>query len=348
MTDKDGSLPDLLGPLAQRLRCPSCGGRLRVASPNRLASETIMEVNGEIACTDCSRRFPLAGGTPRLLPDQLREGRAGGVDAVVKRRTADSFAYEWKRFGVMAPEWERNFADYLRPHDLGWLRGKAVLDVGTGSGRHSLQAARAGASVVAVDIGESIDVARANLPPEVLTVQADAESLPFEPGSFDLVMSIGVLHHLPDPERALREVARFARPGGHVHVYLYWQPERRSHQVVLRGVSAIRRLTTRLPHRLLHALCYPLSAVLLVTLVFPYRLLRKHAATRRLADVLPLKTYADYPFRVLVNDQFDRFSAPLERRYTRNEVAEMMRHAGLGEVTVVPNAGWVADGVAPG
>ena len=59
-----------------------------------------------------------------------------------------------------------------------------------------------------------------------------------------------------------------------------------------------------------------------------------------------LKTYADYPFAVLVNDQFDRFSAPLENRYTRAEVTAMLEQAGLEAVDVMPNSGWVADGRA--
>jgi 2-polyprenyl-3-methyl-5-hydroxy-6-metoxy-1,4-benzoquinol methylase len=74
--------------------------------------------------------------------------------------------------------------------------------VGAGSGRHSLQAFRLGAHVAAVDIADAIDLARRNLPTEVLTVQADAERLPFAESAFDLVAAIGVLHHLPDPERA--------------------------------------------------------------------------------------------------------------------------------------------------
>jgi SAM-dependent methyltransferase len=190
-------------------------------------------------------------------------------------------------------------------------------------------------------------VARRNLPPSVLTVEADAEALPFEPGSFDLVMSIGVLHHLPDSERALRSIARYAKPGGHVHVYVYWVPERGWHRSVLRAVTALRRVTVRLPHRLLHALCYPLAAVLQVAVVAPHRALRRRPRTAALAATLPLKTYADYPFGVLVNDQFDRFSAPLERRFTAAEVRAAMLDAGLEDVVVLPNHGWIADGRRP-
>jgi SAM-dependent methyltransferase len=264
-----------------------------------------------------------------------------------RSRTAESFAYEWQHFGAARPEWKRNFEDYLRPHAPEDLAGRTVLDVGTGSGRHAAQAAAAGARVVAVDLGDSIDVARRNLPPDVLTVQADAEDLPFEPGNFDIVMSIGVLHHLPDPARALRAIARFAKPGGHVHIYLYWWPESRLQRAVLRGVAGTRRLTVPMPHRLLHLACYPLAAVLQLSVVCPYTALRNRPRGGRLARALPLKTYADYPFGVLVNDQFDRFSAPLEFRFRRHEVDEMLAAAGLEDRVVLSNHGWIADGRVP-
>jgi len=321
----------LLGEGARALRCPACG-----ATPT-------LEPEPALVCGDCGVRYPIAGGIPRML---LAGARPADEDAVA-RRTADSFAYEWERFGAMREEWAKNFADYLRPHTAQSLAGKRVLDVGTGSGRHSFHAAQAGAQVVAVDLGASIDVARRNLPASVLTVQADAEALPFERDSFDLVMSIGVLHHLPDTERALRSIARYAKPGGHVHVYLYWVPEQRWHRRVLRAVTALRRVTVRLPHRLLHALCYPLAAGLWAAVVVPYRVLRRRPRTARPAAALPLKAYADYPFSVLVNDQFDRFSAPLERRFTAAEVRAAMQAAGLEDVVVLPNHGWVADGRRP-
>jgi ubiquinone/menaquinone biosynthesis C-methylase UbiE len=269
---------------------------------------------------------------------------SGDGVAEVSRRTAESFAYEWERFGGLRDEWEQNFLDYMQPHGSEFFAGLTMLDVGTGSGRHSYQADKFGARVVAVDLGDSIDVARRNLPDGVLTVQADANALPFEDGAFDFVMSIGVLHHLPDPGGALRSIARFARPGGRVRVYLYWQPPRGWHRRLLGLVTAVRGVTTRMPHALLHALCYPLAAALFTLFVLPYRFARRIPALRELAEGLPLKAYADYPFGVCVNDQFDRFSAPIENRYTREEVEAMMRAAGLDDVVVLPNHGWVAEG----
>jgi SAM-dependent methyltransferase len=316
-------------PLVHLLRCVECGGELAVpTNPARLV------------CAACETFYETTGGVVRMLSGTAREDPG-------RRRTAESFAYEWSRFGGLRPEWEQNFRDYLRPLTPDELSGRLVLDAGAGSGRHSFHAARAGATVVTLDGGPAIDVARRNLPPEVLTVQADAEALPFAPGSFDVALCIGVLHHLPDPSEALRALAHVVRPGGRVHIYVYWVPGPRWQRALLRAVSASRRVTTRLPHRMLHAICYPVSAVLAATFVWPHRALRGRPRGRRIAAALPLKAYADYPFGVLVNDQFDRFSAPIERRYTADEVEEMMRGVGLTDVVVVANHGWVADGTTP-
>jgi len=313
---------DLLGEQARRLRCLACRHALDLVFVSDRPGYPDLGADGILACTSCTERYPIIGGTPRMLAAEHR-GRlpsayplatevldtdhmplaAHDPEAALKQLTADSFAYEWEQFGGLRKEWAKNFADYMQPHSVEGLAGRTILDVGTGSGRHSFHAAAAGASVVAVDLGASIDVARRNLPNSVLTVQADAEELPFAEASFDLVMSIGVLHHLPDPQRALRSVARYARPGEHVHVYLYWVPEQRWHRAVLALVTAARRLTVRLPYRALHALCYPLAAALLIAFVAPYRALRGRPRGRAVANALPLKTYADYPFSVLVDDR---------------------------------------------
>ena len=359
----------LLGAQADKLRCLECRAPVALSFLAARPGYPDLGPDGTLACRACPARYPIVAGTPRMLApahrgalaatyplavEALAEGPAcrpaadaADPDLAIKQLTAESFAYEWHEFGGLREEWAKNFADYLRPHTPEGLAGMEILDVGAGSGRHSLHAARAGAAVVAVDLGASIDVARRNLPAEVLTVQADAEDLPFASESFDLVMSIGVLHHLPDPERALDSIARFARVGGHVHVYLYWVPEPRWHRRALIAVTVARRVTTHLPYRVLHALCYPLAAGLHAAFVAPQRALRRRPGGRRVAAVLPLQTYADYPFSVLVNDQFDRFSAPLERRFTAIEVRDAMVRAGLEEVVVLPNHGWVADGRRP-
>jgi 2-polyprenyl-3-methyl-5-hydroxy-6-metoxy-1,4-benzoquinol methylase len=315
------------------LRCLECRGLLELARTNA------------IRCVECSRQYPIVAGSPVMLRGELVE--QSDRDAELRRRTADSFAYEWEHFGELRPEWERNFREYLRPHKPEWLRNRRVLDVGAGSGRHSYEAHQLGATVVAVDVGDAIHVARRNLPADVMTVQADAEELPFKDAAFDLVMTIGVLHHLPDPPRALKSLARLVRPGGYIHIYVYWTPSRGWHRSLLRLVTAARCVTIRMPRPLVRTLSYPIAAALFVVFVLPYRTARHLSRLERVANGFPLKAYADYPFRVCVNDQFDRFSAPLERRFTGEEVEGMLLDSGFDDVVVLANNGWIGSGRRP-
>jgi ubiquinone/menaquinone biosynthesis C-methylase UbiE len=115
------------------------------------------------------------------------------------------------------------FAEFAR-----WS-GKRVLEIGCGLGTDTMNFARAGATVTAVDLSSaSLELARRRaevfgLSERVSFVQANAEELsarvPVEP--YDLVYSFGVVHHSPHPERALREMRRFLAPDGTAKIMVY-------------------------------------------------------------------------------------------------------------------------------
>ncbi len=103
-----------------------------------------------------------------------------------------------------------------------------VLDVATGTGHAALAAARRSADVVGIDyVPELLDIARRRATAEDLEVEfaeADAERLPYDDGSFDVVLSaIGVMFSA-DHDRAAQELARVCRPGGRIGV-VSWTPE---------------------------------------------------------------------------------------------------------------------------
>lgn len=115
------------------------------------------------------------------------------------------------------------FADFPR-----W-RGKRVLEIGCGIGTDTINFARHGARVTAVDLSdESLAVARRRaevygLQDQIQFYRANAEELssvvPVD--SYDLIYSFGVIHHTPHPDRVLQELRRFARPDTTLKVMVY-------------------------------------------------------------------------------------------------------------------------------
>jgi demethylmenaquinone methyltransferase / 2-methoxy-6-polyprenyl-1,4-benzoquinol methylase len=161
-------------------------------------------------------------------------------------------------FAPLGPTYER----YARLLSLGqdprWRRflvsrteagpGDRVLDVATGTGLVALELLRQkGCSVVGVDQSrEMLAVASKQLPPEVELVEASAEKLPFEDGSFDALTVTYLLRYVDDPGATLRELARVVRPGGTVASLEFavpagaWQPLWRAYvDAVLPGVGRI-------------------------------------------------------------------------------------------------------------
>jgi SAM-dependent methyltransferase len=95
------------------------------------------------------------------------------------------------------------------------LDGLRVLDAGCGGGRTSAWLVEQGAGVVGIDTSEELlRLARDRLPSATFVHGDLAEPLPFEDGSFDVVVSSLVMHYLRDWAPALRELRRVLRPGG--------------------------------------------------------------------------------------------------------------------------------------
>jgi len=342
-------MTDWLYPL---LRCPVCGGELVFRALDPTDAQGLLEHER----AGCDEVYPVIDGIPRMLvgtarAEVVRARREWFAARPETTRLAERWAAGTTTDPVIAgfdDEWTRfrevGTADQSQVFELYFdlvpatcfASGLIVLDAGSGAGRWAHEVSERGPRVIAVDLGRSIDVTRANTSPErVGCVQADLRALPLAPGAVDWAYSLGVLHHTEVPELALANIVRSVRPGGLVLLYLYYALDQRGplFRGVFQAVDLARRVISRQPRAAARAI----ATVIAATVYWP--LARGGAIVERagapgLAAKLPLSFYRHLSFATMRNDSLDRFGTRLERRYTREQMRELMSGAGLVDVRI--------------
>lgn len=306
-------------------------------------------VDGTLHCT-AGHAFPVIGGIPRLLVGPLLDeavGRAATANGETAKKLATlrAFGYQWTTFVDNFDYFRDIFLSFIRPFLTAEdFAGKLVLEVGCGSGRPASVAASFGAEVVAMDLSHAVETAygMSTHYPLLHVVQGDAYRLPFK-AHFDFVYSVGVIQHLPDPAKAFRSIAKVVAPGQRLVVWVYGIRE-----AWYQPIEWLRKLTTRLPFRVVRALSYLLAVMSEIFLLLPYRLMRRVSFLSGLAERIPGRIYALLPFRENVLGWFDRLIAPVTFYFSRDDVVRMMSDAGFKGVEVAArpsaSASWVAQG----
>ena len=178
----------------------------------------------------------------------------------------ERFGFEWATYRHIEVNQEHQFKKWIAPLSAETFQGKSVLDAGCGMGRNSYWIMRWGgvSRLVAFDNNErTVAAARETLRPfaaarvEFCSIYDIAWK-----EEFDVVFSIGVIHHLKYPESALKKLFSAVRPGGCLLIWVYGYE---GNQWVVRCVDPIRKhLTSRLPVGLVHVLAYACSLPLWV------------------------------------------------------------------------------------
>ena len=345
------------------LVCPHCGRRLKLNvfeeekddAARGLGKKYRTEIKSGLLTCSCRRWYPIINGIPRMLPDSLRDKHVKefyntflkrfknrlpkGVrtntvsqDSALKEKTLKSFGFQWNRFSKIIPEFRANFLNYIKPIKPSFFRNKLVLDAGCGFGRHTYYSAEFGAEVVGMDLSNAVDAAYKNLRkfPKAHVVQGDIYNLPFR-SRFDFIFSIGVIHHLPDPEKGYLSLVKFAKKGTPIFIWVYGREGR---WFKVNVVGRLRKITRHIPHRILYVSCYIPAAVYQVS--NDIYIFLNRGCTKPLARFMPFKGYAKFPFMVKHADAFDLLATPEDNYYTRQDMEQWVKNARLKNT-------WITD-----
>jgi SAM-dependent methyltransferase len=151
-------------------------------------------------------------------------------------------------------------------------------------------------------------------------------------GPFDFIYSIGVLHHMPDPEAGFASLVRYVRPDGAIFAWVYG---RENNGVVHHFINPMRKaVTSRLPPAVLPVIAWPMSVALYGTIKAIYRPLHGTRAFQRLPLHDYLYSLAGFNFRRIYNIAFDHLVAPIAFYLRRDEFESWFTRRDLTDVQI--------------
>lgn len=275
-----------------------------------------------------------------ILDKQICEFNLGTDN--IDQETVASFGDEWTKFDQFTDQDIDGVASMhyfdIVPKEI--YENKAVMDMGCGTGRWSKYIAQTVSSLDAVDPSDAIYVAAKNLSQfdTVRLTKASVNQLPFFDESFDFVFSLGVLHHIPNTQQAMIDTVSKLKRGGYFLVYLYYALENRSFlfRLLFKLSNIIRLIVSNCPHTLKNFF----SDVLAILLYLPFVYFNKSLViigAKNIAKKMPLYFYHDKSYQIIRNDSRDRFGTPLEQRFTKEQIKEMMEKSGLTNIVFSDN-----------
>lgn len=268
----------------------------------------------------------------------------------IDSKTVASFGDEWLKFDqsfIAGPEAAKLFEDYFALFPWKELPDNAEgFDMGCGSGRWAAFVAPRVGTLHCIEPSDAIEVAKRKLSDtgNVAFHRNSVDNNPLREGSQDFGYCLGVLHHMPDTEAGIRSCVRLLKPGAPLLLYIYYSMDNRPalFRWTWRIADSLRRLVVVLPPTLKQVVTDFLALTVYLPLARICGLLEKLGCD---VSNIPLSFYRNHSFYTMRTDSRDRFGTPLERRFSRGEIARMMANSGLTNIRFSETAPyWCAVG----
>lgn len=243
----------------------------------------------------------------------------------IKSHTVNSFGSEWLEFNEITPEHHKEFELYFDLINLDKLKNKNLIDLGCGIGRWSkiLIDKIDVKSLVLIDLSESIFVAREFFREynNVIFIQDDLEKINFKENTFDFLICLGVLHHLPHRETNILE--QIYKISNESLIYLYYKLDKTAlyYRFFFYFADIFRKILSKSKYEKFNIL---FSYFITIFFYFPFIYVVKFLNLFKInTRNMPLSFYKNSSFFRVRQDAYDRFFTNIEYRTSKKEIIDM-------------------------
>ncbi len=249
----------------------------------------------------------------------------------------ERFGFEWKKYSQIEPNYELQFKRLIYPLGPDDFKEKKVLDAGCGMGRNSYWALKWGAKeATAFDYDEcSVNAAKNNLKefPNAKVLFKSIYEIDWR-DYFDLVFSMGVIHHLEEPKKAVANLIKSLKEGGRFVLWVYGYE---GNEWIVKFISPLRKkITSKLPIRLIYYLSYFFSIPLwLFVKIFK-------------GPTAYLKQLSAFKFWHVHSIVFDQLIPEVANYWKKEEVEDLVSGFGLSDIKILRpenSNGWTVIGI---
>jgi len=269
------------------------------------------------------------------------------IPEMISSDTARKYSYLWKRYKGVEPPERCHFDCMQEVISQKIVNGAMGLDLGCGLGWDTFKMAKGNprTRVVGMDICDVVSIASEvnKKLPNVSVFKGSATDIPLKNGVCDFVYSFGVLHHMQNYIKGLKEINRVLKKKSPVFLYLYEDHSGNLLKyIAVKIVGAIRKVTVGIPLGIAHILTYIFSPILFLLFSCPAKVFKRFKCTYGIYEKMPFN-FAGSPFS-LCGDLYDRFTTPVEIRFGRKALHNLLVECNFTDVEITKleaTAGWV-------
>ncbi len=252
-------------------------------------------------------------------------------------KVIEEFGDEWSKFNyskINTFKLKKNFDEYFAIVPENFFSNKSIgFDMGCGSGRWAQFVAPKVKHLNCIEPSGAIDIAKYNLKNfnNISYYKQTTETCSIDKGSQDFGYCLGVLHHIPNTEKALSDCAKLLKDESPFLIYLYYNFENKPQwfKILWKLSDYLRKIISNSPKFLKIFFCD------LISYIVYYPLSRLAFYLERIGfnvENIPLAEYRHKPFYQCRNDALDRFGTRLEQRFSKSQIINMLKNTGFENI----------------